>query len=73
MKKMSKSYRMQIIKEVAERKVREQCNDPMAQYINSLLDQHPERDNIVEFKQEFTGNYFDENAGGWVSKTWRSK
>ncbi len=64
---------MQVIKEVAERKVREQCNDPMARYINELIDQHPHRDNVVEFKQEFTGSYFDENAGGWVSKTWRSK
>ncbi|MGR5285660.1 hypothetical protein ACP3V5_10100 [Vibrio maritimus] len=73
MKKMSKAYRMQIIKEVAERKRRDQFDDPMALYINHLLDERPSIDNVVEYKQEFSGSYFDENIGGWISKTWQSK
>jgi hypothetical protein len=73
MKKMSKAYRMQIIKEVAERKRRDQFDDPMAVYINHLLDDHSSIDNVVEYKKEFSGSYFDENIGGWISKTWQSK
>ncbi|CAH0525839.1 hypothetical protein [Vibrio hippocampi] len=73
MKKMSKAYRMQVIKEVAERKQREQMQDPMALYINQLLSQSPSKDKVVEYKQEFSGTYFDEHAGGWVSKTWQAK
>ena len=73
MKKMSKAYRMKIIKEVAERKRRDQFDDPMAVYINHLLDGRPQSDNVVEYKQEVSGNYFDEDVGGWLSKTWQSK
>jgi ABC-type oligopeptide transport system ATPase subunit len=73
MKRVNKNYRMQLIKEVASRKERERINDPMAKYIHTLLEEKPELDNIVEFKQEFSGNFFDESAGGWVSKTWQSK
>ncbi|MFC5077737.1 hypothetical protein VTH8203_02247 [Vibrio thalassae] len=73
MKKMSKAYRMQIIRQVAEKKRRDQFDDPMAVYINHLLDEGPKSDNVVEYKQEFSGNYFDENIGGWISKTWQAK
>lgn len=73
MKKMSKAYRMQVIKEVAERKQREQYQDPMAIYINQLLSNNPNHDHSVEYKQEFSGSYFDEHVGGWISKTWQAK
>ncbi|MGR5307573.1 hypothetical protein ACPV5K_22320 [Vibrio mediterranei] len=44
---------MQIIKEVAEKKRRDQFDDPMAVYINHLLDERPQADNVVEYKPEF--------------------
>ncbi|WP_394247264.1 hypothetical protein [Vibrio profundi] len=73
MKRASSTYRLQLIKEVATRRERQLSNDPMANYIQSLLDSKPDCENSVEKNQRFSGNHFDEHIGGWVSDHWGSK
>lgn len=73
MKRASNSYRLQLIKEVATRRERLSCGDPMASYIQHLIDTNPESESGVEHNQRFSGNHFDENAGGWVSDRWSLK
>ncbi|MDA0127761.1 hypothetical protein OH458_06690 [Vibrio sp. MarTm2] len=73
MKRASNSYRLQLIKEVATRRERLSCGDPMANYIQSLIDARPEVDNTIEKNHRFSGNHFDETAGGWVSDRWGMK
>ncbi|HGO5292068.1 TPA: hypothetical protein ACK210_001735 [Photobacterium damselae subsp. damselae] len=66
MKKMKLSYRLQIIKEVAQRHQLLESGDPMATHISHLLNQSkPEKAPPM-----FNGNHYDEHAGGWVSNMW---
>lgn len=73
MKKMNPSYRLQMIREIAIKKQAEQDYDPMADYITNLLHDKPSMSNQSEFRQEFSGSFFDESVGGWVSNAWREK
>ncbi|EGA72232.1 hypothetical protein VISI1226_06169 [Vibrio sinaloensis DSM 21326] len=73
MKRASNSYRLQLIKEVATRQERLHCGDPMANYIQHLIDARPESEKSVESNQRFSGNHFDAHAGGWVSDRWGLK
>lgn len=73
MKRASNSYRLQLIKEVATRQERLKSGDPMASYIQHVLDEQPEREMQSEASQRFSGCHFDEHAGGWVSDHWRLK
>ncbi|WP_428773384.1 hypothetical protein [Vibrio sp.] len=73
MKRASTTYRLQMIKEVATRQQRLHSNDPMAHYIQHLLDQQPEVDSHREMQHNFAGNHFDEHVGGWVSDFWNMK
>ncbi|HIF9160511.1 TPA: hypothetical protein ACX6PK_001319 [Photobacterium damselae] len=66
MKKMKSSYRLQIIKEVAQRHQLLESGDPMATHISHLLNQaKPEKAPPM-----FNGNHYDKHAGGWVSNMW---
>ena len=71
MKRANNAYRIQIIKEVALRKQRESMTDPMAKYINQIIEERPSQALDVERNQRFAGAHFDENAGGWVSDNWK--
>lgn len=73
MKRASSSYRLQMIKDVVTRREREACTDPMAKYIHQLMDERPTRKLDVELNHRFSGNHFDEQAGGWISDTWSMK
>ncbi|MGF1753851.1 hypothetical protein L4C33_09660 [Vibrio makurazakiensis] len=73
MKRASSTYRLQLIKEVATRRERQLSNDPMANYIQELLDSKPECEHSVERNHRFPGSHFDEHIGGWVSDHWGSK
>ncbi|WP_070963078.1 hypothetical protein [Vibrio sonorensis] len=73
MKRASNSYRLQLIKEVATRHERVSSGDPMASYIQRLLDSQTEDDNHVENNHRFSGSHFDDHAGGWVSDKWQLK
>ncbi|SBS64232.1 hypothetical protein [Vibrio atlanticus] len=73
MKRASSTYRLQLIKEVATRRDRQRSNDPMANYIQNLIDNKDDCDTSVERKQRFSGSHFDEHIGGWVSDHWGSK
>ncbi|WP_162046587.1 hypothetical protein [Vibrio taketomensis] len=73
MKRASNSYRLQIIKEVAVRQERLHSGDPLAAYIQHLLDERPDVEKNSEHNQRFSGCHFDDNAGGWVSDKWGMK
>ncbi|MEZ9388917.1 hypothetical protein BCU13_022645 [Vibrio lentus] len=73
MKRASSTYRLQLIKEVATRRDRQCSNDPMANYIQNLIDNKDESDCSVERNHRFSGSHFDEHIGGWVSDHWSSK
>ncbi|CAM2968924.1 hypothetical protein QTO01_10095 [Vibrio mytili] len=73
MKRASKSYRLQMIKEVVTRRERNACTDPMAKYIHQIMDEHPNNKSDAEFNHRFAGSHFDEQAGGWVSDNWSMK
>ena len=70
MKRASNSYRLQLIKEIATKKERLECNDPMASYIHELLDNKSNPQDLKKHLHRFHGNHFDENIGGWVSDDW---
>ncbi len=73
MKRASNSYRLQLIKEVATRHERLQSGDPMANYIQRLIDAKPVNEQNVERNHRFSGSHYDEHAGGWVSDHWGLK
>ncbi|MCW8333471.1 hypothetical protein J4N42_08540 [Vibrio sp. SCSIO 43135] len=73
MKRASASYRLQLIREVATRRERQMSNDPMANYIQHLLDEKPNCEEHAERNHRFNGSHFDEHAGGWVSDVWGQK
>ncbi|USD33511.1 MULTISPECIES: hypothetical protein [Vibrio] len=73
MKRASNSYRLQLIKEVATRQERLNCSDPMANYIQQLLDSKPESEQHPEQNYRFSGNHFDDHVGGWISDKWGIK
>ncbi|MDN3681166.1 hypothetical protein QWZ04_12620 [Vibrio tapetis subsp. quintayensis] len=73
MKRASSTYRLQLIKEVAIRNQRLHSNDPMASYIQHLIDHKPEQEEHAERNQRFSGCHFDEGVGGWVSDSWDMK
>lgn len=73
MKRASNSYRLQIIKEVATRQERLKSGDPMASFIQHLIDDQPDLETKNEVNQRFSGCHFDEHAGGWVSDRWGLK
>ncbi|AXN30890.1 hypothetical protein HRJ45_04985 [Vibrio coralliilyticus] len=73
MKRASNSYRLQLIKEVATRQERLSCGDPMANYIQQLLDSKSESEPHAEKNYRFSGNHFDDHVGGWVSDKWGLK
>lgn len=74
MKRASNSYRLQLIKEVATRQQRLHSGDPMANYIQHLLDDKPKNERTNnEVNHRFAGTHFDESAGGWISDRWGMK
>ncbi|EPF2505024.1 hypothetical protein ACSL9G_000851 [Vibrio fluvialis] len=72
MKRATKSFRLQMIKEVALRK-QSSCTDPMANYIRTMLSDSKKAKPQQEAKRKFIGAHFDEHAGGWVSDLWALK
>ncbi|KJY83257.1 hypothetical protein TW81_09615 [Vibrio galatheae] len=74
MKRASNSYRLQLIKEVATRQERLKGGDPMANYIQHLLDDNPHNEKSnSEVNHRFSGSHFDERAGGWINDRWGLK
>ncbi|EOU2461429.1 hypothetical protein ACNTOD_000311 [Vibrio navarrensis] len=73
MKRISNSYRLQLIKEVVTRREQQACNDPMANYIHQLLTENPNNKSDAETNHRFSGCHFDEHAGGWISDRWAMK
>ncbi|MDG3087885.1 hypothetical protein P7F88_18125 [Vibrio hannami] len=69
MKRNSKGYRLQLIKETVERQRRRQSEDPMTQHIDQLLTERPEIKNDLT-SHHFSGHHFDQEIGGWVSDRW---
>ena len=57
MKRASSTYRLQLIKEVATRRDRQCSNDPMASYIQTLIDNKDESDCSVERNHRFSGSH----------------
>ena len=70
MKRNSKTYRLQLIKEAVEKRERRLCNDPMVRYIEHLLEEKPTVNKEMNQKHRFIGHHYDEQAGGWVSDRW---
>nr|WP_086938958.1 hypothetical protein [Thaumasiovibrio occultus] len=68
MKKMSSSYRLQIIREVAQRRKTVQSVDEMTIHIQQLLDS--QRNSSLPQSTVFEDAHYDQNAGGWVSDLW---
>ena len=54
MKRASSTYRLQLIKEVATRRDRQRSNDPMANYIQTLIDNKDDCYTSVERNQRFS-------------------
>lgn len=73
MKRVSKSYRLQLIREVVAKREMQSCSDPMANYIYQLLTEKPHHPHEVEQNHKFVGCHFDEHAGGWVNDKWGLK
>ncbi|KUI99367.1 hypothetical protein [Vibrio sp. MEBiC08052] len=69
MKRSSSTYRLKMIKEVAQKQQHSQSDDPMANYIHHLLHEQPRHEKKADGRH-FTGNHFDEQVGGWVSDRW---
>ncbi|MDW6092833.1 hypothetical protein [Vibrio rhizosphaerae] len=69
MKHSSSTYRLKMIKEVAQ-KQHHHSDDPMANYIHHLLHEKPLHERKADSHRHFTGNHFDERVGGWVSDRW---
>ncbi len=70
MKKMNSSYRLQIIKEIVQKRQTQSTDDPMARHISELLDCH--HDAPIRTTPTFLDNHYDDNIGGWVSDLWES-
>ncbi|WP_087024405.1 hypothetical protein [Thaumasiovibrio subtropicus] len=68
MKKMNSSYRLQLIKEVAQRRQRITSPDEMSLHIAQILEQRESRP--PPSMTPFANSHFDEHAGGWVSDLW---
>ncbi|KAE8178176.1 hypothetical protein [Photobacterium carnosum] len=68
MKKMSSSYRLQIIKEVAQKRQMQSTDDPMVRHISELLEYHHDRP--IKTSPTFSDNHYDDHIGGWVSNLW---
>ncbi|SJL83242.1 hypothetical protein [Vibrio palustris] len=69
MKRTSNTYRLNLIKQVAN-KAQEDKPDPMAEYINSMLSKDEKKVQRPATKGNFSGVHFDEHIGGWVSDRW---
>lgn len=70
MRRNSKAYRLQLIKETAERRERRACSDPMVRYIDHLLTEQPNLDREAGMQQRFAGFHYDQRIEGWVSDKW---
>jgi hypothetical protein len=73
MPRMSKSYRLNLIREVATKNQHLKTEDPFAHRVYEVLHQHPEIDNKKECNSSFQGCYFDQHVGGWISNDWKIK
>jgi hypothetical protein len=71
MKRTSKSYRLQLIKETVEKRERRSCGNPMALYIDDMLTAQPDIEQSMNAKQQFVGHHYDEHINGWVSDQWK--
>jgi hypothetical protein len=71
MPRMSKSYRLNLIRAVATKNQQLQTDDPFAQHVYELMHQQPNVENKKEFNSSFHGCYFDTQAGGWISNHWK--
>lgn len=72
MRRNSKSYRLQLIKETVEHRVRSMSDDPMVRHIDHLMIEKPSNEHDINMKQQhFSGHHFDEQIDGWVSDKWK--
>ncbi|GLO59961.1 hypothetical protein MACH09_04690 [Vibrio sp. MACH09] len=72
MKRNSKTYRLQLIKETVEHRERSLSDNPMVRHIEHLLTDSPSVQSEVNMRQQhFVGHHFDEHIDGWVSDKWK--
>lgn len=70
MKRNSKTYRFQLIKETVERHQRSHSTDPMVRHIGHLLTEQPNLEEELNSGHNFTGYHYDRSIDGWVSDRW---
>lgn len=71
MKRNSKAYRFQLIKETAERHQRSHSADPMVRHIENLMSVQPSSDEEMSANSRFAGHHYDQASEGWVSDNWK--
>ncbi|PWI34311.1 hypothetical protein DI392_04145 [Vibrio albus] len=74
MRRNSKTYRLQLIKESVKTCERRTCSDPMVRFIQQLMEKktnkNKDNDKDMNLKHRFAGHHYDPHAGGWVSDKW---
>lgn len=70
MRRNSKTYRLQMIKETAERHERAHSPDPMVRHIEHLISDRPNTDDEHSNSNRFSGHHYDQSIEGWVSDRW---
>ncbi|WED29086.1 hypothetical protein L3V77_24465 [Vibrio sp. DW001] len=70
MKRNSKTYRFQLIKDTAERHQRSNSADPMVRHIGHMLSEQPDLEENLMSHHDFAGHHYDQNIDGWVSDRW---
>ena len=70
MRRNSKAYRFQLIKETAEKQQRSHSADPMVRHIQHLLSDHSDDVNENTVSHRFSGHHYDPSIDGWVSDDW---
>ncbi len=71
MKRNSKAYRLQLIKETVENREYRLCSDPMVRRIGNMLTDKPDIDQDMNANHRFAGHHYDESIDGWVSDMWK--
>lgn len=71
MKRNSKTYRLQLIKEAVERNERCMSSDPMVRHIQDIISStsHETEVDMVS-NHRFSGYHYDQQVEGWVADSW---
>lgn len=69
MRRNSRAYRLQMIKETVELREYANSSNPMVRHIGSILSQKPVSEE-VKAPQRFVGYHYDQSIEGWVNDRW---